>query len=135
MRSCVYRSKEFFDAKEAVLVYVSTEKMWADGASKPLSASQPVGIDDLNRYYYYCLVLVVELLSCWTEEEYELNHHKGMLGCQADMDSSKRFITDAAIKSALFWLKTAINFENMYQGSWLVSLGSALSKSAKACRK
>jgi hypothetical protein len=35
MRSRVYRSKEFFDAQEAKLIYVSTEKMWADGASKP----------------------------------------------------------------------------------------------------
>jgi hypothetical protein len=43
MRSRVYRSKEFFDAKEAVLVYVSTERMWADGASKPLSVVKKFG--------------------------------------------------------------------------------------------
>jgi hypothetical protein len=43
MRSHVYRSKEFFDAKEAVLVYVSTEKMWAHGASKPLSVVKKFG--------------------------------------------------------------------------------------------
>jgi hypothetical protein len=36
MRSHVYRSKEFFDAKEAELRYVSTDKMWADGVSKTL---------------------------------------------------------------------------------------------------
>jgi hypothetical protein len=43
MRSRVYRSKEFFDAKEAVLVYVNTERMWADGASKPLGVVKKFG--------------------------------------------------------------------------------------------
>jgi hypothetical protein len=36
MRSRVYRSKEFFYAKEAELRYVSMDKMWADGVSKTL---------------------------------------------------------------------------------------------------
>jgi hypothetical protein len=36
MRSREYWCKEFFDAKEAELQYVSTEKMWADGATKVL---------------------------------------------------------------------------------------------------
>jgi hypothetical protein len=43
MRSRVFRSKEFFDAKEAELVYVSTEEMLADGASKPLVVPKKFG--------------------------------------------------------------------------------------------
>jgi hypothetical protein len=43
LRSRVYRSKEFFDAKEAELRYVSTERMWADGASKPLVVPKKFG--------------------------------------------------------------------------------------------
>jgi hypothetical protein len=44
MRSRVFRSKEFFDAKEAELQYVSTEEMWADGASKPLVVPKKFGL-------------------------------------------------------------------------------------------
>jgi hypothetical protein len=40
MRIRVYRSKEFFDVKEADLRYVSTDNMWADGALKPLVVSK-----------------------------------------------------------------------------------------------
>jgi hypothetical protein len=43
MRSRVCRSKEFFDAKEAELTYVSTDRMWADGASKPLVVAKKFG--------------------------------------------------------------------------------------------
>jgi hypothetical protein len=43
MRSRVFRLKEFFDAKEAELVYVSTEEMLADGASKPLVVPKKFG--------------------------------------------------------------------------------------------
>jgi len=39
------------------------------------------------------------------------------LGHQADMDSSKSLITNAAIIFALLSLNAAINFENMCQGS------------------
>jgi hypothetical protein len=43
MRSRVFCSKEFFDAKEAELVYVNTERMLADGASKPLVIPKKFG--------------------------------------------------------------------------------------------
>ncbi len=44
MRSQVFRTKEFFDAKEAELVYVNTERMLADGASKPLVIPKKFGV-------------------------------------------------------------------------------------------
>jgi hypothetical protein len=44
IRSRVYRSKEFFDAQEAKLIYVNTERMWADGASKPLVVPKKFGL-------------------------------------------------------------------------------------------
>jgi hypothetical protein len=43
LRSRVYRCKEYFDAKEAELKYISTDEMWADGASKPLVTPKKFG--------------------------------------------------------------------------------------------
>jgi hypothetical protein len=39
----VYCCKEYFDAKEAELRYISTDEMWADGASKPLVTPKKFG--------------------------------------------------------------------------------------------
>jgi hypothetical protein len=43
LRSRVYRCKEYFDAKEAELRYARTDKMWADGGSKPLVVPKKFG--------------------------------------------------------------------------------------------
>jgi hypothetical protein len=43
IRSRVYHCKEYFDAKEAELRYISTDEMWADGASKPLVTPKKFG--------------------------------------------------------------------------------------------
>jgi hypothetical protein len=65
MRSRIFRTKEFLDEGKAIIVFVKTENMCADGASKPLwqlgkysafasfvlgnaTLSQPVGVVDFN---------------------------------------------------------------------------------------
>jgi hypothetical protein len=37
IRSRIFRTKGFLDEQKATIVFVRTENMWADGASKPLS--------------------------------------------------------------------------------------------------
>jgi hypothetical protein len=37
MRSRIYRTKQFLDEGKGKIIFVKTEAMWADGASKPYS--------------------------------------------------------------------------------------------------